>query len=192
MRNTRYGARIGSSHDRGDIRQFGPGTETGRETSVQERPWKEIKGKIVDTLRDKPRGNTVQQKTDRSMTTVLEAVQALTPRAKPSPYAKRWWTHDLTQLRHVYTYWGNRARAARRAGQSSAVLENTANASAKQYHDAIRQRKNSHWKEFLADNDKIWKAAKYMKSGDDVSFGKVPQLGRADGTKTTNHREQAE
>ncbi|RKK50681.1 hypothetical protein BFJ69_g18028, partial [Fusarium oxysporum] len=71
-------------------------------------PWKEIKGKIVDTLRDKPRGNTVQQKTDRLMTAVLEAVQALTPRAKPSPYAKRWWTHDLTQLRHVYTYWRNR------------------------------------------------------------------------------------
>ncbi|KAJ0136483.1 Uncharacterized protein HZ326_20511 [Fusarium oxysporum f. sp. albedinis] len=31
-----------------------------------------------------------------------------------------------------------------------------------------------------------------MKSGDDEAFGKVPQLGRADGTKTTNHREQAE
>jgi hypothetical protein len=59
-------------------------------------PWKEIKGKIVDTLRDKPRGNTVQQKTDRLMTAVLEAIQALTPRTKPSPYAKRWWTNDPT------------------------------------------------------------------------------------------------
>jgi hypothetical protein len=101
-------------------------------------PWKETKGKIVDTLRDKPRGNTVQQKTDRLMTAVLEAVQALTPRTKPSPYAKRWWTNDLTQLRHVYTYWRNRARAARRAGQNTTDIEDTAKAAAKQYHDAIR------------------------------------------------------
>ncbi|KAL9572107.1 hypothetical protein ACKAV7_003824 [Fusarium commune] len=71
-------------------------------------------------------------------------------------------------------------------------LENTAKAAAKQYHDAIRHRKNTHWKEFLADNDNIWKAAKYMKSGDEAAFGKVLQLVKADGTATTSHKEQAE
>jgi hypothetical protein len=47
---------------------------------------------------------TVQQKTDWLISAVGEAVHALTPKAKPSPYAKQWWIADLTQLRYIYTY----------------------------------------------------------------------------------------
>ncbi|KAL9572083.1 hypothetical protein ACKAV7_003800 [Fusarium commune] len=52
-------------------------------------PWKEINSRIKETLRVRPVGNTVQQKTDRLISAMLEAVQALTPKAKASPYAKR-------------------------------------------------------------------------------------------------------
>ena len=101
-------------------------------------PWKEINARIARTLETTSSEGTVQQRTDRLMSAVLEAVHALTPKAKPSPYAKRWWTTDLTQLRCIYTYWRNRARAERRAGQATADLEETAKGAAKQYHDAIR------------------------------------------------------
>lgn len=154
-------------------------------------PWKAINDRIARTLSVTPPTGTTQQRTDRLMAAVLEAVHALTPRAKPSPYAKRWWTQDLTQLRRIYTHWRNRARAARRTGAARPDLEETAKGASKQYHDAIRQQKRKHWDDFLADNDNIWNAAKYLKAGNEA-FGTVPALRRTDGTTTSDFEEQAE
>ena len=51
-------------------------------------PWKKINTRIARELDPTPSGGTVQQQTDRLMAAVLEAVHALTPKARPSPYAK--------------------------------------------------------------------------------------------------------
>jgi hypothetical protein len=93
--------------------------------------------RISRTLGATPPAATTQQRTDRLMAAVLETVHALTPRARPSPYAKRWWTQDLTQLRRIYTHWRNRARAARRLETAGPDLEEIARGAAKQYHSAI-------------------------------------------------------
>lgn len=169
-----------------------PRTTEKERLLLKNAPWKEIKARITTTLRANPEGPTVQQKADRLMAAVIEAVRALTPRAKPSPYMKRWWTEDLTQLRHIYTYWRNRARAERRAGHIVATLEETARNAAKQYHEAIRQQKKIHWEAFLADESNIWNAARYLQARRGVSFDKVPHLTKADGSTTSNAEEQAE
>ncbi|KAM4063232.1 endonuclease-reverse transcriptase domain-containing protein [Hirsutella rhossiliensis] len=110
----------------------------------------------------------------------------------PPPYAKRWWTKDLTRLRRTYTYWRNQARAQRRAGQSRPDLEQRAKEAAKEYHDNLRRQKKAHWDDFVTDESNIWKAVKYVKSGTEMTDDKVPPLKRADGSITEGKGEQAE
>ena len=126
------------------------------------------------------------------MTAVTEAVSKLTPKAKPSPYAKRWWTTDLTQLRHIYTYWRNQARARRRAGYTVPKLEQQAREAAKEYHDAIRKQKKAHWEDFLANDANIWQATKYLKPSSSSFSDKIPPLAKRDGSATKDKVEQAE
>jgi ribonuclease HI len=154
-------------------------------------PWTAIRARITTALRFIPVGGRVQHQTNRLMTAVLEAVHALTPKAKPSPYAKRWWTRDLTQLRRVYTYWRNRARSQRRIGHVVPELEQKARYAAKEYHDAVRKQKKAHWEDFLAEDANIWQAAKYLNPNGSSAFDKIPPLKRSDGSSTTSKTEQA-
>lgn len=121
-------------------------------------PWKAIQERIAQALKDRLACGDVQRQADLPMKVVLDAVSTLTPKAEPSPYAKPWWTKDLTKLRRVYTYWRTRARALRRGGEALPELERQARAAAKEYHDAIRKQQSLHWDEFLAEDTNIWKS----------------------------------
>ncbi|KYK58873.1 reverse transcriptase [Drechmeria coniospora] len=112
--------------------------------------------------------------------------------AQPPPYAKRWWTKDLTRLRRTYTYWRNQARAQRRAGLARPDLERRAKDAAKEYHDAIRGQRKAHWEDFVAEDVNIWSAAKYLQPGKDIMDDKVPPLKKGDGSTTGGRAEQAE
>ena len=136
------------------------------------------------------RTDDVDQMASRLITWVNNALEAHCPRAKPSPYMKRWWNEDLTALRKSYTYWRNRARAMRWQGREDAELRNTAMRAKRLFHQTIRRHRKLHWDEFLGDSDNIWKAAKYLDPQATSSFAKVPPIMRA-GTEgefvTENH-----
>lgn len=155
-------------------------------------PWTMIAARVEDNLRPLPWMVDVQTQTDQLMKVVLEAIYELTPRGQPQPYAKRWWTKDLTRLRRVYTFWRNQARAQRRAGASRPDLERRAKETAKEYHDGIRRQKRAHWADFLTEDINIWKASRYLKPGKDIMDDKVPALKREDGSTTKDKVEQAE
>uniref|UniRef100_A0A093ULR6 Retrovirus-related Pol polyprotein from type-1 retrotransposable element R1 n=1 Tax=Talaromyces marneffei PM1 TaxID=1077442 RepID=A0A093ULR6_TALMA len=155
-------------------------------------PWAEIRSRVATNLQAAPLDGSVQQQTDRLMTAVMEAVMKLTPKAKPSPYAKRWWTTDLTQLRRIYTYQRNQARSQRRAGRAIPELEQRAKEAAKEYHDAIRRQKKAHWEDFLADDTNIWQASRYLKPSGCLFSDKIPPLSKPDGSTTKDNVEQAE
>ena len=155
-------------------------------------PWNAIRQRIATAFQSTPLALGIQAQTDQLMTIVLEAIHALTPKAKPSPYAKRWWTTDLTNLRRTYTYQRNQARTHRRIGTISQSLEQRAREAAKEYHDAIRRQKKAHWQEFLQDDANIWQAARYLGPSDSPAFDKIPPLERTDKSITQGKEEQAE
>jgi endonuclease/exonuclease/phosphatase family metal-dependent hydrolase len=118
-------------------------------------PWTEISDRVANELQGSPRPQDTQAQTDRLLNIVATAVKALTPTARPSPYAKRWWTQDLTRLRREYTNLHNRARAQRRGGRLNEALEAEAREAAREYHRTLRRQKKGHWEEFLAEESNI-------------------------------------
>jgi len=107
---------------------------------------------------------------------VQVATLSNTPESRPTPFAKRWWSLELTSLRRSYTAARNQACALRRAGPRNETLEQEARAAKKRFHDTARRQRRTHWKDFLDETDNIWKATKYFHPGEPDVFGRIPAL----------------
>ena len=79
----------------------------------KEVPWQQIREATSKILESSPPPIGTQGKCDRLMDAVSQAVQAHTLKAKPSPYAKRWWSKELTELRGAQSRLRNAVRRLR-------------------------------------------------------------------------------
>jgi hypothetical protein len=108
------------------------------------------------------------------------------PKARPSPYAKRWWTPELTTLRKTMTTARSQASRLRREGAQGWERQYSAFILVRnRFHQEMEKQKKNHWNEFLEDLDNIWKAHRYTKMGS--SQKGIPYL-----TRTTGERVEAE
>ncbi|KAK6980810.1 hypothetical protein R3P38DRAFT_3334134 [Favolaschia claudopus] len=91
---------------------------------------------------------------------IQKTLERHTPMSKPSHYAKRWWSPELTELRPEHKH------ASRKASARNATDTDRADAVAKQrrYFAVIRRQKRRHWREWLEDADmhSVWLANKVV------------------------------
>ena len=86
-------------------------------------------------------------------------------RARPSPFAKIWWTEELTALRDSLSAAGNHLTTIMRRGDNIEVAAARVKLVKRLYTDEIDRRKRQHRSDFLDDRDNVWKACHYAKAG---------------------------
>ena len=101
----------------------------------------------------------IERRAELFSQTVTSVLEDLVPRARESPYNKRWWTKELTELREEYTTRRNRVTTLRRRGEDTETARKLADSARRTFHNAIDQQKRNHWKEFLDNPVNVWKAA---------------------------------
>lgn len=123
---------------------------------------------------------------ERLLQAVTSAIRRHCPVARPSKYAKRWWTADLTELRKDYTRKRNAARAKRRFGLPDDALEHEALLAKPIFHKTGRQQKKNYWLGFVADETNIWKAAKHLNPDGASSAPRIHAITTGQGLATLN------
>ena len=146
--------------------------------------WEELKSKLECYLPSPTLANERATKADvdnyakQLVDAITRAIQETTPRKRPSPHSKRWWTKKLSSVRKEANKLRNIYRRTNHA-VDKAVWTTKAN----EYASEIAKAKESKWKEYVnnADGKTIWQVKKYVTDLPTPAF--VPTL---DGYAETN------
>ncbi|GIZ44655.1 hypothetical protein CKM354_000785200 [Cercospora kikuchii] len=156
--------------------------------------WLQIGNEVLERLRHVPRPenpNTVHLDAiaEGFMEAVVQTVHASVPRARPSPYAKRWWTPDLTLLRTPLSSARNLVTTLRRRGEDAFEARERYRVARQEYFRRIERQKSQHWKEFLAEPNNLWRANQYTSIASGLSH--IPTLRYEDAVAETEEAKAA-
>lgn len=109
--------------------------------------------------------------------TVNDHLNEKVPFTKPSPYTKRWWTRELTDLRKLKNKLSNVAYKHR--GLPNHPIHAEHKKAANHFTDQVKETKTQHWIEFLEDatSEELYIAHKYaVAEPSDYGKARVPSL----------------
>ena len=101
-------------------------------------------------------------------TLVQQEIDKCVPTARPSPYAKRWFTPELkvqqVEVNKARRRWQERCASHGRADPVAAQLFTEMHSQRREWTRTIEKAKASHWREFLdqASSRTVWKATPYL------------------------------
>ena len=123
--------------------------------------------------------------------TLQETINEEVPTAELGIKAKRWWTKELTKLRHEINRKGRRASKYKNWPEHHTHAERKE--ASKKFHRSLEHTKRQHWCDWLekADDPDIWTAHKYTSSlAGDRGKSRIPVLkaerNRQETSATTN------
>ena len=88
--------------------------------------------------------DTFERAADVFVNGINAVLEAHVPRARDSPYAKRWWSKDLTLLRRDYTFKRNRITTLRRRGECTIRTREASHTARRAYLDEIDEQKEQY------------------------------------------------
>lgn len=126
---------------------------------------------------------------------VKETMDEHVPMSKPTPYAKRWWSRELRKARAAKLKLERKSYNARRAGDATHHIHETARRACNDYSQMIKKAKAEHWADWLENLEEldVWVMSR-MVGGMSTDGGRmrVPTLETCDPvTKTVIDRAES-
>ncbi|KAK7015413.1 hypothetical protein R3P38DRAFT_2409867, partial [Favolaschia claudopus] len=147
--------------------------------------WDEFNKALADSLTNNPISTDINSTDEYDSVylaldkTLQTTIASHVPRLSLSPYAKRWWTKELTILLD-----NTRKMERENRKRPCPEAETAAQEAVKLFKSTLETTKKQHWKDWLehADEKSVWLASRYAnRPFSDGSAERIPALKRADG-----------